>query len=80
MIFNKALDLLIATLENKLIVWELELKLPPKPQSLTTTIVTIIIYFIIKALKEKEHHTGELEGLYTPDLILKELGLKRVTL
>jgi hypothetical protein len=30
-IFNKALDLPIATLEDKLTIWELELELPPEP-------------------------------------------------
>ena len=29
--FNEALDLPIATLEDKLTVWELELELPPEP-------------------------------------------------
>jgi len=47
---------------------------------LTTIVVIIVIYFAIKALKEKEYRIGELEGLYTLDLVLKKLGLKGVTL
>jgi hypothetical protein len=43
---------------------------------LTTTVVTIVIYSAIKALEEKEHHIGEPEGLYTPNLVLGELGLR----
>ena len=74
MIFNKALNLLIATLENKLTVQELELKLPPEPQVLITTIVIIVFYLIIKALEEKEHRMGELEGFYIPNLVLKKLS------
>ena len=70
--FNEALDLPITTLEDELTVWELEPELLPEPQGLTTTIVTIITYPTIKALKEKEHHIGELEGLYTPNSVLGE--------
>ena len=80
MIFNKALNLLIATLENKFTVWELEPKLLPELQVLTTIVVIIVTYFTIKALEEKKYRMGELEGLYTPNLILKELGLKGATL
>jgi hypothetical protein len=43
---------------------------------LTTTIVTIVTYPAIKALEEKEHRTGELEGLRTPNLVLGELDLR----
>ena len=43
---------------------------------MTTTIVTIVTYPTIKALKEKEYRIGELEGLYTPNLVLEELGLR----
>jgi hypothetical protein len=75
-IFNKALDLLIATLEDKLTIWELELELPPKPQGSTTTVVTIVTYPTIKVLEEKEHCIGELKGLRTPNLILGELDLR----
>jgi hypothetical protein len=74
--FNKAPNLLIATLEDKLTVWELELELLPEPQGLTTTVVTIVTYPTIKVLEEKEHRIGELEGLYTPNLVLGELGLR----
>jgi hypothetical protein len=79
-IFNKALDLLIATLEDKLTIWELELELPPEPQGSTTTVVTIVTYPAAKALEEKEHRIGELEGLRTPNLVLGELDLRRATL
>jgi len=78
--FNKALDLLIAMLKDKLTVWELELELPPEPQGPTTTVVTIVTYPTTKAPEEKEHHIGEPEGPYTPDLVLRELGLKGATL
>ena len=43
-------------------------------------IVIIVTYFAIKVLEKKEHHIGKPEGLYTPDLILKKLGLKGVIL
>ena len=43
---------------------------------MTTTIVTIITYPTAKVLEEKKHHKKELEGLYTPNLVLKELGLR----
>ena len=79
-IFNKALDLLIAILEDKLTIWELEPELPPELQGLTTTVVTIVTYPAVKALKEKEHRTGELEGLYTPNSVLGELGLREAIL
>jgi hypothetical protein len=74
--FNKALDLPITTLEDELTIWELELELPPELQGSTTTIVTIVTYPAIKALEEKEHRTGELEGLRTPNLVLGELDLR----
>jgi len=46
---------------------------------LTTTVVIIVTYFAVKALKEKEYRIGEPEGPYTPNLVLKELGLRGVT-
>ena len=80
MIFNKALDLLIATLKNKLTIWELKLELLLEPQGLTTTIVTIVTYPTVKVLEEKKHRIGKLEEPYTSNLVLRELGLKGVTL
>ena len=74
MIFNKAFNLLITILEDKLMAWELELELPPELQGLTTTVVFIVTHPAAKALEEKEHRIGELEGLYTPNLVLGELG------
>ena len=47
---------------------------------MTTTVVTIVTYPTIKALEEKEYRTEELEGLYTPNLVLGELGLRGATL
>ena len=47
---------------------------------MTTTIVTIVIYPTIKALEEKEHRIEELEGLYIPNSVLGELGLREVIL
>jgi hypothetical protein len=47
---------------------------------LTTTIVTIVTYPTIKVLEEKEHYIRELEGLYTPNSVLGELGLRGATL
>jgi len=73
-IFNKALYLPIATLEDKLTVWELKPELPPEPQGLTTTVVTTVTYPAAKALEEKEYHIGEPEGPYTPNSVLRELG------
>jgi hypothetical protein len=61
-------------------MWELELELLPELQGLTTTIVTIVTYPTAKVLEEKEHRTGELEGLRTPNLVLGELDLRGVTL
>ena len=75
-IFNKALDLPIAILENKFTIQEPEPELLLKPQALTTIIVTIVTYPTIKALEEKEYRIEELEGLHTPNLVLGELGLK----
>jgi len=80
MTFNKAPDLPIATLENKLTVWEPEPELPLEPQGATTTIVTTVTYPSAKALEEKEHRMGELEGLRTPNSVLGELGLRGATL
>jgi len=80
MTFNKAPDLLIAILEDELTVWELEPEWLLEPQSLTTTVVTIVTYFAAKALEEKEHCMGELEGLCTPDSVLKELSPRGATL
>ena len=42
-------------------------------------VVTIVTYPTAKPLEEKEHHKEELEGPYTPDSGLGELGLKRAT-
>ena len=53
-IFNKAPDLLIVTLEDELTVWEPELELPPEPQDLTTTVITTVTYPAAKALEQKE--------------------------
>ena len=38
-------------------------------------VVTIITYPTIKLLEEKEYYK-ELEGPYTPNLVLEELGLE----
>ena len=80
MTFNKPLNLLIAMLKDKLIVWEPELELPPKPQSTTTTVVTTVTYPAAKAPEKKEHYIGELEGPYTPNSVLGELGPRGATL
>ena len=80
MTFNEALDLLIATLEDELTVWELELELPPEPQGLTTTVVIIVTYPAAKVLEEKKHCIGKPEGFYTPNLVLEKLGLRGTTL
>ena len=74
MIFNEALDLLIATLKDELTVWELEPELLLEPQGLTTTVATIVTYPITKAPEEKEYRMGEPEGLCTPNSVLRELG------
>ena len=47
---------------------------------MTTTVVTIVTYPAVKVLEEKEYRIGELEGLYTPNLVLEELGLRGATL
>ena len=77
--FNEALDLLIAIFKDKLTIRELEPELPPETQGLTTTVVTIITYFMVKALEEKEYRK-ELEGPYISNLILGKLGLGGATL
>ena len=43
---------------------------------MTTTVVTIVTYPTIKVLEEKEYCIGELKGLYTPNSVLGELGLR----
>jgi len=42
--------------------------------------VIIVTYPTAKALEEKEYYIGNLEGLYTPNLVLGELGLRGVIL
>ena len=77
MTFNKALNPLIAALKDELIIQKLKLELLLKPQGLTITISTIITYPTVKVLEKKEYYKEELKGLYTPDLILKELGVRK---
>ena len=59
---------------------ELELELPPELQGLTTIIITTVTYPTAKPLEEKEHYKKELEGLYTPNLVLGEQDLRGVIL